>query len=132
MTSSSLQFFQKTRPAQLPAGWLIGKGGRTSREMQENSGAFLHVIREVPSLLTCEDCRSLTQRFDNTMSLGILMVIAVCICIENGLLAEGARRTQQGCTRRFRGSCAIHSFDFMRVLSRPQRPESAAGGYRIL
>lgn len=28
------------------AGWLIGKGGRTIREMQENSGAFLHVIRE--------------------------------------------------------------------------------------
>lgn len=27
-------------------GWLIGKGGRTIREMQENSGAFLHVIRE--------------------------------------------------------------------------------------
>lgn len=28
------------------AGWLIGKGGRTIREMQENSGAFLHVLRE--------------------------------------------------------------------------------------
>ncbi|CAE7031952.1 unnamed protein product [Symbiodinium sp. CCMP2592] len=28
------------------SGWLIGKGGRTIREMQENSGAFLHVIRE--------------------------------------------------------------------------------------
>eukprot|EP00930_Biecheleria_cincta_P062935 TRINITY_DN48398_c0_g1_i1.p1 TRINITY_DN48398_c0_g1~~TRINITY_DN48398_c0_g1_i1.p1 ORF type:complete len:711 (+),score=157.14 TRINITY_DN48398_c0_g1_i1:79-2211(+) len=31
------------------AGWLIGKGGRTIREMQENSGAFLHVIREEES-----------------------------------------------------------------------------------
>eukprot|EP00928_Gymnodinium_smaydae_P002503 TRINITY_DN1089_c0_g1_i1.p1 TRINITY_DN1089_c0_g1~~TRINITY_DN1089_c0_g1_i1.p1 ORF type:complete len:741 (+),score=154.81 TRINITY_DN1089_c0_g1_i1:199-2421(+) len=28
------------------AGWLIGKGGRTIREMQGNSGAFLHVLRE--------------------------------------------------------------------------------------
>lgn len=31
------------------AGWLIGKGGRTIREMQDNSGAFLHVIREEES-----------------------------------------------------------------------------------
>eukprot|EP00929_Paragymnodinium_shiwhaense_P105492 TRINITY_DN70558_c0_g1_i1.p1 TRINITY_DN70558_c0_g1~~TRINITY_DN70558_c0_g1_i1.p1 ORF type:complete len:767 (+),score=157.03 TRINITY_DN70558_c0_g1_i1:103-2403(+) len=28
------------------AGWLIGRQGRTIREMQENSGAFLHVLRE--------------------------------------------------------------------------------------
>merc|ERR1719359_686759 len=28
------------------AGWLIGKQGRNIREMQENSGAFLHVLRE--------------------------------------------------------------------------------------
>lgn len=31
------------------AGWLIGKGGRTIREMQENSGAFLHILREEDS-----------------------------------------------------------------------------------
>jgi len=31
------------------AGWLIGKGGRTIREMQENSGAFLHILREEES-----------------------------------------------------------------------------------
>lgn len=28
------------------AGWLIGRSGRHIREMQENSGAFLHILRE--------------------------------------------------------------------------------------
>lgn len=39
------------------AGWLIGKAGRHIREMQENSGAFLHVLREdeAPPLLQAGD-----------------------------------------------------------------------------
>lgn len=59
------------------AGWLIGKQGRTIREMQINSGAFLHMLREEdspPAATPTERCIEICGRYERKLE-GLQVVL---------------------------------------------------------